>query len=113
MTFLFSFFNVNFPHCARNEVAGARLTCQGQRPPGAFSIDPRRDSRGHPYYWVKIRYPQGVHAAESDLAAIDANRISITPISMDLTDRAWAASLHERLGATPEERLGERVRREG
>jgi 5'-nucleotidase len=92
-----SFFNVNFPHCPPGEVSGIRVTTQGQRPPGAFSIDPRRDSRNHPYFWVRIRYPAGDHPDESDLAAVNANEISVTPVRMDLTDHSWKESLGQRL----------------
>ena len=88
-----SFLNINFPRCPPREVAGIRITTQGQRPPGAFSIDPRRDSRGQPYFWVKIRYPDAEHPVETDLAAVDANEISVTPIKMDLTDHSWSDSL--------------------
>ena len=49
-----SFFNINFPKCAPGEVTSVRVTTAGQRPPGAFSIDPRRDARNNPYFWVKI-----------------------------------------------------------
>lgn len=88
-----SFFNVNFPQCAVTDVAGVRFTTQGKRPPGAFSVEARRDSRDHPYYWVKIRYPRGETSSVTDLAAIDANEIAVTPVSMDLTDHAWLESL--------------------
>ena len=88
-----SFININFPYCAPEDVQGVRVTTQGQRPPGAFSIDPRRDSRNHPYYWVKIRYPDAEHANDTDLAAVAGNAISVTPIKMDLTDHAWRDAL--------------------
>ena len=88
-----SFVNVNFPHCSLQQVAGIRTTIQGQRPPGAFSIDPREDSRGHPYYWVKIQYPESDHAPGTDLAAIADNAISVTPIRMNLTDHIWLDAL--------------------
>lgn len=88
-----SFFNINFPRCSPQEVAGIRITTQGQRPPGAFSISPRRDSRSQPYFWVKIRYPDAKHRAGTDLAAVGANEISVTPIRMDLTDHSWGDSL--------------------
>lgn len=88
-----SFVNVNFPQCAPDEVTGIHMTTQGQRPPGAFSIDARHDARNHPYYWVKIQYPEAEHATGTDLAAIAANSISVTPIKMDFTDHAWANKL--------------------
>ena len=66
----------------------------GRRPPGAFSIDARIDNRNVPYYWVKMAYPKGESAPDSDLAAIAANAISVTPVQMDLTHYAWQSHLH-------------------
>ena len=88
-----SLLNINFPQCAVEDIAGVRLTAQGQRPPGSFSIDARHDARNQPYYWVKIQYPEGKAPADTDLEAVADNTISITPIKMDFTDHAWRRSL--------------------
>lgn len=90
-----SLLNVNFPNCAPDAVIGTRVTTQGQRPPGAFSIDARQDARNQPYFWVKISYPDGSAAASTDLEAVGDNAISITPIKMDFTDHQWRQSLGE------------------
>lgn len=84
-----SFINVNFPACAPDAVTAVRLTSQGQRPPGAFSIDARTDARNQAYFWVRISYPDAKALAGTDLAAIAENAIAVTPIRMDLTDHAW------------------------
>ena len=88
-----SFININFPPCSAEEITGVRLTTQGQRPPGSFSIDARVDARNQPYYWVKIAYTKGNEHPETDLEAIAARAISVTPIKMDFTDHAWRARL--------------------
>ncbi len=88
-----SFININFPPCAADEITGTRVTHQGQRPPGAFSIDARVDNRHIPYYWVKISYPKGALATDSDLHAIDDNAISVTPIQLDYTNYNWRSQL--------------------
>jgi 5'-nucleotidase len=88
-----SFININFPDCGA-DISGIRVTHQGQRPPGAFSIDARVDNRNVPYYWVKISYPQGAVVADSDLHAIHENAVSVTPIQLDLTNYAWQSRLH-------------------
>jgi 5'-nucleotidase len=90
-----SFINVNFPDCEPHEVTGVRLTTQGQRPPGSFTLDPRIDARNVPYYWVKISYQKGGEDPETDLEAIAANGISVTPLQLDLTHHAWRAELAE------------------
>lgn len=88
-----SFINVNFPDTAPDGVAGVRITSQGQRPPGAFSIDARVDARHVPYYWVKLSYPEGEKHPETDLHAIHEQAISVTPIQLDFTDQAWRQRL--------------------
>jgi 5'-nucleotidase len=93
-----SFININFPACEVNEITGVRVTHQGQRPPGAFSIDARIDNRQVPYYWVKISYPKGHLSDDSDLHATQDNAISVTPIQLDLTNYAWQRGLRELLG---------------
>ena len=88
-----SFINVNFPNVPADEVSGVRLTTQGQRPPGTFSIDARVDARHQPYYWVKISYAAGNELPETDLHAIADKAVSVTPIKMDFTDEAWRQRL--------------------
>jgi 5'-nucleotidase len=88
-----SFVNINFPECEVAAISGIRVTRQGQRPPGAFSIDARVDSRNVPYYWVKLTYPEGEKHPETDLQAIADNAISVTPIQLDLTNYAWQSRL--------------------
>src|ERR1700687_1108324 len=46
--------NVNFPACARDEVAGVRVTRQGKRNLGFLKVDQRRDGRGNPYFWIGV-----------------------------------------------------------
>ncbi|MBM3484555.1 MAG: 5'/3'-nucleotidase SurE [Alphaproteobacteria bacterium] len=88
-----AFINVNFPDCEPAEVTGIRLTRQGQRPPGSFTLDGRIDARNVPYYWVKISYNKGGELAETDLEAIDRNAISVTPLQLDLTHHGWREGL--------------------
>jgi 5'-nucleotidase len=89
-----SFLNINFPECPVDEISGVRITRQGRRPPGAFSIDGRVDSRNVPYYWVKMAYPKGENAPDHDLRAIAEKAVSVTPLQMDLTHYAWQSHLH-------------------
>ena len=90
-----SFININFPNVAPDEITGIRLTKQGQRPPGSFSIDARIDARSQPYYWVKISYPPGNEHPGTDLHAIAAKAVSITPIKMDFSDHDWRPALDQ------------------
>jgi len=89
-----SFLNVNFPDVeGPADVRGVRVTRQGQRPPGAFSIDARVDARNVPYYWVKLSHPDGEKHPDTDLHAIHENAVSVTPIQLDFTNHAWGERL--------------------
>ncbi|TKT76772.1 5'/3'-nucleotidase SurE [Aquamicrobium sp. LC103] len=81
------FLNVNFPNCSADEVKGATVTSQGKLVHGLW-LDERKDGRGFPYYWLRFgREPAEVRDG-TDLAAIRADHISVTPLHMDLTAHA-------------------------
>jgi 5'-nucleotidase len=87
--------NVNFPDCPPEAVKGIAVTRQGARNLDLLRIDERRDGRGNPYYW--IAFMRGVRsepgAADTDLAALSAGYVSVTPLRLDLTDMAFAEKL--------------------
>jgi len=78
--------NVNFPDCAPDEVTGVEIAEQGKRDLQQAMIDKRVDLRGNPYYWIGFRRVRSKPRAGSDLAAIIANRISVTPLHLNLTE---------------------------
>ncbi|HVV92640.1 MAG TPA: 5'/3'-nucleotidase SurE [Hyphomicrobiales bacterium] len=91
--------NVNFPACAPGEVEGTAVTRQGRRPQDFVGIEPRRDGRNRPYYWVTYG-PRYAEAEEgTDLWALQRRMISITPLRVDLTDHGRLASLAEAMAA--------------
>ena len=80
------FFNVNFPCCTVGEVQGIETTFQGRHCGGGL-LEEKIDPRGRPYFWVgnvgtHIKPEKG-----SDLDAIARNKITITPLHLDLTHR--------------------------
>lgn len=79
--------NINFPDLVEAAVKGIKVTTQGRRDVSDLKIEDRIDTRGIPYYWLGFRYRAGAPpAAESDLAAITAGYVSVTPLQLDLTD---------------------------
>ncbi|MFC7052976.1 5'/3'-nucleotidase SurE [Hansschlegelia quercus] len=78
--------NVNFPGCEADEVEGVEVTAQGQRDQELLKIEGRADGRGNPYFWIVFGRGQYEIADGTDLAAIRARRISVTPLKIDLTD---------------------------
>ncbi len=79
-----SFLNVNVPAVPAEQIQGITLTRLGHR---AYinRIDRREDPRGEAYYWFSGDPTESDSAPGTDIAAIDANRISITPAHFDLT----------------------------
>lgn len=76
--------NVNFPNCQPEEVTGTDVTAQGKIVHGLW-IDERKDGRSLPYYWLRFgRQPPDIREG-SDLAALRDNRVSVTPLKLDLT----------------------------
>jgi len=86
-------FNVNFPDCPPDAVTGTVVTRQGRRVPDWVRVESRRDARGFPYYWIGFQRTKMKPAENTDLAAMEENRISVTPLSLDLTDEDARARL--------------------
>lgn len=81
--------NVNFPDVPHDKVTGVMVCRQGRRDLSDLIIDSRIDARGQPYYWLGFRRQKGKPKPASDLAAMEAGAISVTPLQLDLTeDRA-------------------------
>jgi len=94
--------NVNFPSCEPGAVKGTAATVQGQRDPGLLRIEDRFDTRGRAYYWVGIERRRAEPPEGTDLWAVRANFISVTPLCLDYTDKAT----REKLSAVLDDRHG-------
>jgi len=88
-----SVLNVNYPPCPPEAVAGTEVTKQGRRDQALLHIDKRNDPWGMPYFWFGFERPPSTLVAGTDLAAINAARISVTPLCLNLTDDATCAAL--------------------
>lgn len=87
--------NVNFPACMPDEVKGIKVTRQGKRNQGFLRVDGRHDGRGNPYYWIGFERSAmlEVPAEGTDLAALAAKFVSVTPLRLDRTDLAFSEKL--------------------
>jgi 5'-nucleotidase len=83
--------NVNFPACPAAKATGVAVTRQGRRDSELMQIEERRDGRGIPYYWLKFTRGGFEPETGSDVEALAANKVSITPLSLNLTDEATRA----------------------
>jgi len=78
--------NVNVPYLPDEALRGIAVTRQGLRV-YRDRLDRRLDPRGRPYYWIGGDAPSGVAEAGTDIGALAQGYVSITPLSLDLTDR--------------------------
>jgi len=83
-------FNVNFPNISTDSVTGIQITTQGNRIV-QNEIIKRVDPRDHPYYWIGSADHRTSDIWQhvtpgTDLEAIAKKAISITPISLNLTN---------------------------
>jgi len=89
--------NVNFPACAPEEVRDTLVTTQGKLVHGLW-IDERQDGRGLPYYWLRFGREPSELREGTDMAAVRAGHISVTPLKLDLTAHEVRDSLEKALG---------------
>jgi len=76
--------NVNVPAIPGNEIVGVEITRLGKRIYRDVLVE-RQDPRGRKYYWIGGEPPMGVIEDGTDIAALAANKISVTPLQLDLT----------------------------
>jgi 5'-nucleotidase len=84
--------NVNFPPIAPDAVSGLVAASQGRRKIGDGLLE-RIDPRGKPYLWIGPQRNGPTAAEGTDLYAIERGAITVTPLCIDLTDRATLATL--------------------
>ena len=61
-------------------MAGVDFTRQGRRNAELMRVEERRDGRGLPYFWLMLQRGVYEQAEGTDLAALAAKKISITPL---------------------------------
>jgi 5'-nucleotidase len=76
--------NVNVPAIPCREIAGVEITRLGRRVYRDVLVE-RKDPRGQDYYWIGGEPPTGIMEDGTDFAALAANKISVTPLRLDLT----------------------------
>ena len=75
----------------------AAITSQGRRAI-ADNLHERTDPRGRPYYWIGPTLEKAQAEPGTDVAAITDDKISITPVNLDLTNVPVLASLRDLFG---------------
>ncbi|MCH8917568.1 MAG: 5'/3'-nucleotidase SurE [Alphaproteobacteria bacterium] len=87
--------NINFPDRVSSAVSGIEITRQGRRRQ-IERVTESFDPYGEPYYWIGSPRTDGSgHAGTSDIDAAARGAVSVTPLNLNLTDRATAARLRK------------------
>lgn len=77
--------NVNIPAIPEDHIKGISVTTQ-DLVRHRDRYEKRNDPRGNVYYWLATETPVEESIPNTDLMALKENRITITPITFDLTD---------------------------
>ena len=77
--------NINVPPLPRDRIAGVEVTRLGKRTYRDQLIE-RLDPYGNPYYWVGGPAVSEESEPGTDVAAMRAGKISVTPIMLDMTN---------------------------
>jgi 5'-nucleotidase len=93
--------NINFPNRPPDEVDSVEVTRQGFRDIHNMKAEKRTDLRGRDYYWMGFTARRPTVAEGTDLAAVLAGRISVTPLHIDLTHAPTVHALKGVLGGPP------------
>jgi len=88
--------NVNFPALPPADVKGIRVVRQGFHDYLRGSIVEGRDPRGYRYFWFGLDPIEHTLDAGTDLEAIDAGYVAVTPLQVDLTHYSTIGVLAER-----------------
>jgi len=77
--------NINFPNIDYEEIKGVEITRHGKR---VYQDEVKiiHDPQGTTHYWLGGELPEGNIEPDTDFEAISNNKVSITPLSLDLTN---------------------------
>lgn len=84
--------NVNVPGLPLDEIRGVEITRQAKAR-WEEEFHERRDPMDRPYYWLGGEFINLDEGPDTDLAAIDAGFVSVTPLQHDLTAYAQLDAL--------------------
>ena len=86
--------NINIPAIAQDALQGVKVARLGRRHHGQ-GIMQSTDPRGEPVYWIGTIGKAADDADGTDFAAIADGFVSITPLTVDLSDKTALSSLAE------------------
>ncbi|MBJ6121783.1 5'/3'-nucleotidase SurE [Sphingomonas mollis] len=93
-----SLVNVNFPAVPADAVKGIRVVPQGLRDYGRLQIVTNTDPRGYEYHWFALGQMKDATTGDTDLEAVAAGYVSVTPLHLDMTHGPSLAMLDAAYG---------------
>ena len=88
-----SILNINVPGLEKEDISGVAITELGRRM-FTDAYDRRVDPRGKVYYWMAGELINEPEDANTDIAAVRNNKVSITPITYEMTKKGTMAELN-------------------
>jgi 5'-nucleotidase len=76
--------NVNIPYTPGGKPRGVMITRQGKRI-YRDELVRREDPHGRSYYWIGGEAPTGIPEDGTDIGALEAGYVSVTPLQLDMT----------------------------
>ncbi len=80
-----TYLNVNIPSVDLKEISGVEITRLGKRI-YRDAVEKRTDEKGNFFFTIGGQEPSWEGGENTDFSAIEANRISITPLHLDVTN---------------------------
>lgn len=92
--------NVNFPFVGEGETPDIVVRKQGHYPPSLEDVIECTDPRGRPYYWIGPPTDKSVEFSEdTDIGSLGRGKVTVTPLSLNLTHDATLKNLEELFAA--------------
>ncbi len=86
--------NINVPAVEPTEIVGIKITTLGTRM-YTDKYEKRLDPRGKTYYWLAGEFLDTCDEESSDIIAIKNNKISITPVTFEMTHKSIMPELEK------------------
>ena len=86
--------NINIPSIAANDITGIQITRLGTRM-YTDTYEKRIDPRGKTYYWLAGEIIDAAEEDGTDITAIRNNKISITPVTFEMTHKSVMPELEK------------------
>ena len=86
--------NINIPALPLSEIAGVAITKLGVRPYNDY-FEKRVDPRGKTYYWLAGEAIEEDELPGTDVFAVRNNQISITPVTIHMTNEKMLPELND------------------